>query len=405
MKIFLDTSSLLNLQEKAFENHFYISYTTLLELENIKTSQNKSDEIKFRARKIVRLLNENLDKFTTLNVNIASLNSFNLQLTNDNIIVLTAWELNQNNDDVVFYTDDICLKLIAKNIFGLKVESVKNDNQIKYTGYKTVVMGEYDLANFYSSLGVNRFDCLVNEYLVIKDKNDEIVDTRKWDGKTYASLVYRNFKSRMFGAIKPLDEIQRFAFDSINNNEISVLYGRSGSGKTTIPLSYIMQGIETQKFAKCHIVYHFEPLKGAKTLGFEKGSHVEKLLNYGSLGNILTSKMGDSQFIEAMINNGTLNIIPTCNIRGVEFSSEDIVFVTEAQNLNVYTLKTIIQRCKQGCKQIYEGDILEQSDINCTRLGIDKMIDVFKGHDKFGCVKLKNNYRNPLCELADKMEG
>ena len=77
--------------------------------------------------------------------------------------------------------------------------------------------------------------------------------------------------------------------------------------------------------------------------------------------------------------------------------------VTESQNLDVYTLKTIIQRCKSGCKQIYEGDIIEQKDTNVQNVGINRLIDVFKGHKSFGCVKLKNNYRSELSELADLM--
>ena len=31
------------------------------------------------------------------------------------------------------------------------------------------------------------------------------------------------------------------------------------------------------------------------------------------------------------------------------------------------------------------------------------MLDVFKGNRHFGCVKLKNNYRSELSELADLM--
>ena len=50
-----------------------------------------------------------------------------------------------------------------------------------------------------------------------------------------------------------------------------------------------------------------------------------------------------------------------------------------------------------------KGDILEQSDLKTNDIGIFKMIDVFKGHKGFGCVKLKNNYRSEFCELADKM--
>ena len=34
-------------------------------------------------------------------------------------------------------------------------------------------------------------------------------------------------------------------------------------------------------------------------------------------------------------------------------------------------------------------------------IGINRLIDVFKGHKSFGCVKLKNNYRSSLSELAE----
>jgi len=34
---------------------------------------------------------------------------------------------------------------------------------------------------------------------------------------------------------------------------------------------------------------------------------------------------------------------------------------------------------------------------------MNRLIEVFKGTDKFGCVKLKNNYRSELANLADRM--
>jgi predicted ribonuclease YlaK len=137
-------------------------------------------------------------------------------------------------------------------------------------------------------------------------------------------------------------------------------------------------------------------------LGYEKGDHITKLLYSASIGNILASKFGDITAIEYMIADGRLEIIPTANIRGVEFQ-DSVVFVTEAQNLDTYTLKTIIQRCKSDCKQIYEGDIIEQKDKSLPNVGMNRLIEVFKGHPSFGCVKLKNNYRSPISELADKM--
>jgi len=247
------------------------------------------------------------------------------------------------------------------------------------------------MAYFYEHQNENMFGLLINQYLILKDDKNKIVDTLKWIGETYDTVRYKAYKSNMFGTLKPLDEIQVCAMDSINTNDITVLYGKAGSGKTTLPLNYIMQNLEKGKFKKLYVIYSYEPLKGAKTLGFEKGDHITKLLYSASIGNILASKFGDISQVEYMIERQMLDIIPTANIRGVEFEEDSVVLCTESQNLDVYTLKTIIQRCKEGCKQIYEGDIIEQKDTDIQQIGMSRLIEVFKGNKKFGCIKLKNN--------------
>ena len=401
-KVFYDTNAVLLLQDKVLDTSFLISSTTLRELEHIKVSANKSEETKFRARKILHVLDENSDKYNVIIVDDSILKIIydkGLEDTPDNQICACASTV----EDVLFITNDIACKTIAKWIFGLNVSSVINDNNEIYKGYREVSLEENDMAHFYENLNENIFDLLTNEYLILKDSSDNIVDKFKWDGEMYQTIRCKPYKSNMFGTLKPLDDIQAFAMDSINTNDITVLYGKAGSGKTTLPLNYIMQEIEKGRFKKFYMVYSYEPLKGAKTLGFEKGDHTTKLIYSASIGNILASKFGDIQQIEYMMDRGMLDIIPTANIRGVEFESDSICMVTESQNLDVYTLKTIIQRCKSGCKQIYEGDIIEQKDTNIQNIGISRLIDVFKGHKSFGCVKLKNNYRSELSELADMM--
>lgn len=287
--------------------------------------------------------------------------------------------------------------------FRLNVDSVKEDAGDLYKGFKEVSLDENSMAYFYEHLTENIYDLLINEYLLLKDSEGNIVDKLKWNGEMYQTVRSKPFKSNMFGTLKPLDDIQAFAMDSINCNDITVLYGKAGSGKTTLPLNYIMQELESGKYKKCYMIYSYEPLKNAKVLGYEKGDHITKLLYSASIGNILASKFGDMEQVQSMFERGILDIIPTANIRGVELESDSLLMVTESQNLDVYTLKTIIQRCKAGCKQIYEGDIIEQKDTNIQNIGINRLIEVFKGHKSFGCVKLKNNYRSELSELADQM--
>lgn len=372
------------------------------ELENIKTSSRKDEETKYKARKLLHILDENSDKYkvviTTKNI-ISIIDDFRLENTPDNQICACAYSI----PDILFITNDISCKTIAKWIFGLDISSISTIQEDLYKGYRDITLSENDMAYFYEHLNENVFNLLTNEYVIIRNADNGVVDKLKWDGEMYQTIRNKPFKSNMFGTLKPLDDIQSFAMDSINTNDITVLYGKAGSGKTTLPLNYIMQEIEKGRYKKCYMVYSYEPLKGAKTLGYEKGDHVTKLIYSASIGNILASKFGDLQQVEYMLDRGMLDIIPTANIRGVEFESDSICMVTESQNLDVYTLKTIIQRCKSGCKQIYEGDIIEQKDTNIQNVGINRLIDIFKGHKSFGCVKLKNNYRSELSELADLM--
>ena len=402
---FYDTNAILKLQNKIFEEDFIISSVTLQELEHIKVSRNKDDQVKYEARKALHLLDDNSDKYEVVVYDNAIENYIlgkNMEITPDTKIVGSCAFIKAMKD-VVFVTDDIACKMIARKIFNLTVKGVNDEPVDIYKGYREISLDEQEMAHFYQNLSENVLGLLTNEYLLLKDCDGNIVDKLKWDGETYQTIRSKPYKSNMFGTLKPLDDIQSFAMDSINTNDITVLYGKAGSGKTTLPLNYIMQEIEKGRYKKCYIVYSYEPLKGAKTLGFEKGDHITKLIYSASIGNILASKFGDIQQVEYMIDRDMLDIIPTANIRGWECPSDSILLCTESQNLDVYTLKTIIQRCKSGCKQIYEGDVIEQKDTNIQNVGINRLIDVFKGYKSFGCVKLKNNYRSELSELADKM--
>ena len=398
---FYDTNAVLT--DCTDISNVIISSKTLEELENIKSSSHKDNDIKYKARVAVRAIREQKPEIIVVQQSdYDKIEELGLEITNDNLIIASAWRYSQENS-IVFVTQDVLCSLIAKTYFGLDVEELKLKNDDVYKGFRVVQPTDEELSQVYSKDNCeNIFGCLVNEYVIINDSDGNFCDVVKWNGEKYATLNTKPFKSRAFSNVKPLDEIQRCAFDSIVTNDITVLYGRSGSGKTTIPLSYIMSNVESQKYKKCVIIYDFETLKGAKTLGFTPGTLNEKIITQGAIGNILSSKFGDMSEVERLMASGMIEIIPTANIRGYEISSDEICFVTEGQNLDTYTLKTIIQRCKAGAKIIIEGDIIEQHDNN-REVGLLKMIEVFKGYKSFGCVKLKNNYRSEIGELADRL--
>lgn len=399
---FYDTNALLELMDKILAEPFVISSVTLEELEHIKTSNTKTEEIRYKARKVVHLLDENRDKYEVViyNNDIKQiLIELGLEDNNDNKICACAKYACQK-DDINFVTNDVCCRVIAEDMFGLKVESAQTKDIDIYKGYKEVEMSDDDMAYFFSHMKENTYDIKVNEYLIITNIQKENV--YKWNGEQYVLVTPTTFKSMNLGNIKPLDYVQTCACDSIANNQITMLFGKAGSGKTLLPMAYAHSMMDKGKYNNITFVYSYDSLRGAKDLGYEKGDHVTKLLNYGAIGGILSSKYGDMYEVEKKIDSGEINIIPTAYIRGISLK-KSIVIVTEAQNLDTYTLKTIIQRCEEDCKLIIEGDMIEQKDTNISQVGMKRFSEVFSGNENVGIIKLKSNYRSKISELADEM--
>lgn len=233
---FMDTCSLLELQEDAFKSKFYISSLTLVELENIKTSAYKDEEVKWRARQLLHLLEQNQDKYEVViyrDIFDTILIDYRLPNSTDSRIIATAVHLMETlNEDLIFITNDLACKMLASSI-GMTTKFVTevDDN---YTGYKEIIMNNDELANFYGDILVNNkneYGLKQNEYLLIKDETNKIIDKYKWLKKSYHKIPFIKLDSKMFGKIVPKDDYQQIALDSLANNQITMLRGPAGSGK------------------------------------------------------------------------------------------------------------------------------------------------------------------------------
>ena len=167
---FYDTNALLELMDDVLVEPFVISSVTLEELENIKTSKTKTEEIRYKARKVVHLLDENRDKYEVViytDSNVEILNRYSIEVTNDSKICACAKEWTNNRDDeLLFVTNDICCRIIAEDVFRLKVERAINTDNSIYKGYKSLIGDtEYINTKLTDESYVNSF--VVNEYVLI----------------------------------------------------------------------------------------------------------------------------------------------------------------------------------------------------------------------------------------------
>ena len=414
---FYDTCSLILKANHLWDDKdsiMVISTITLEELEHIKTSANKDPDIKFSARKVVFELDQHYGEYKVIiwnNTMLDLMGSHQLPLTEDNKIIACAeWFQKQlgQDDEMVFVTNDLCCKHIARSILHIPVESFIEENY-DYDGYKEVCLDTDKMSEFYSNLDKNLFDLYINEYLIVKDQETgQVVDRLCWTGEGYRHLNYDSFNSNFFGTIKPIkgDVYQSLVFDSLNNNKITMIKGPAGTGKTFISLGFLLHKLERNRIDKIIIFCNTVATKNSAKLGFYPGTRDEKLLD-SQIGNLLISKFGSRLAVEQMIDEEKLILLPLSDIRGYDTSGMNAgIYISEAQNLDVELMKLTLQRIGKDSVCIIDGDCNAQVDdihFAGSSNGMKRASQVYRGEDIYGEITLRNIHRSKIAQIAERM--
>lgn len=407
---FYDTNAILKLQDKVFDEEFIISSVTLQELEHIKVSRNKDDQVKYEARKALHLLDENSDKYDVVIYNNSIENYIlgkNMEITPDTKIVGSCSFIS-NMKDVIFVTDDIACKMIARKIFNLTVRGINDEQVDDYHGFTERMLSESDMAYFYEHLQENVYDLLDNEYLILKDSNNAVVDVLVWRDNSYQNLKFPTIKSDYFGIVKPLkgDIYQQMALNSFTYNQITMIKGSAGTGKSYLAVGYLMHLLEKHKIEKIIIFCNTVATANSAKLGYYPGTKDEKLLD-SSIGNMLSAKLGGSFGLEQLIGQEKIQLLPLSDIRGFDTNGMKAgVYITEAQNMDISLMKLALQRIGEDSICIIDGDYNAQVDLNQyagNNNGMRRMSEIFRGHDFYGEVELQNIYRSRIAAIAEGM--
>ena len=398
-----DTNALIDLYNKIFDEEFYVSRISLRELENIKNSKNKDEETKYRARKLSKMFQEQSYMYHTVCTEFDN----DPHLGNDDKIIKAVKFLQDEGIDVVFMTNDACCYNLAK-AEGLKVRSTgaESDDE-SYLGFRELNLTEEELSEFYSCKDAYMCkihpEVLQNEYFFIKT-NDEVVDIYRRVGNEAKRVLYPVFSSEFFGDVKSKDIYQRIAMDSMMNNQITIVRGPAGSGKSWLCMSYLFSLLEKGKIDKIIIFCNTVAVKNAAKLGFYPGDKNEKLLD-SQVGNFLSSKLGSRIMVEKMIQEEKLVLVPVADARGYDTTGMNAgVYIQEAQNLDRELMKLLLQRLGEDTICLIDGDDTAQVDLDAyagMNNGIKRAVEVFKGQDFFGTVQLQKVRRSRIAEVAD----
>lgn len=411
---FYDTCSLLLKVDNLWEEDttIIISSITLEELEHIKTSANKDPDVKFAARRLIHELDTHYGLYQVIiwnDVLARALKAHDLPDTPDNKIIISAgwFQLENQDKKVIFITNDLCCKHIAKSLLNIPVESYIEED-FNYDGYREIQMNDDEMADFYSNPTINKYGLYINEYLLIKDNSGNIVDKLCWTGEDYRHLTYNTFKSNYFGNVKPMkdDVYQALAADSLENNKITMIKGPAGTGKTYLSLGFLLYKLERNKIDKIIVFCNTVATKNSAKLGYYPGTRDEKLLD-SQIGNLLSSKLGGRIAVEQMIQKEELVLLPLSDIRGYDTSGMRAgIYISEAQNLDIELMKLTLQRIGEDSICIIDGDCNAQVDdihFSGSNNGMKRASKVFRGEDIYGEITLKNIHRSKIARVAEKM--
>jgi PhoH-like ATPase len=401
---FIDTNGLLVLQNRLLDEQFVISSKSLEELEHIKVSANKDQDIKYKARQVVRLLEENEGKYQVVipdNETFEIIKDFQLEINPDNIIMACAYQYSQNND-IIFYTNDICCKLIARNRFGLRVGVIKNKT-CNYKGYKTISIDDTEMAYLYQNLKSNIYDLLINQYLIVQNQQNEVIDKLIWNGEIHKTITYKQINNDFSGKIKPRNIQQELAFDLLQNKNttIKILTGVYGSGKDYLMTSTAIDLIRQKRYEKIMWVRNNIEVKNSKPIGFLPNGMKDKLLPFAMP---MADHVGGKDGLELLIGQGKVEIEHLGFIRGRNIENT-IIMCSEAENMTKEHIQLLLSRIGDNSTLWLNGDFRQiDSNIFESNNGLSSIINKLKGNSRFGYVQLQKTERSETAELANLLD-
>ena len=188
-----------------------------------------------------------------------------------------------------------------------------------------------------------------------------------------------------------LNEEQKDAKRLIIDNQIVIVTGRAGSGKSLV---CALTALDFLNKKQCDQVFVTRAtIEVGSSLGFLPGTLDDKFNPYleAFLENL--TKCTDKIKIENLVKEQRLIAYPVQFIRGKTI--DDILVVEEAQNLSKTEMLAILTRLGKTGKIIINGDN-EQQDTKYGLTGLSYAIELSKKIQEIKWIKLKENHRSDI---------
>jgi phosphate starvation-inducible PhoH-like protein len=188
-----------------------------------------------------------------------------------------------------------------------------------------------------------------------------------------------------------LNEEQKAAKQLIRDNQIVIITGRAGCGKSLVSAQTALDFLFKKECDKIFVTR--ATIEVGNSLGYLPGSIDDKFNPYLEAFIENLTKCYDGPKIEQLITDKRVVALPVQFIRGKTI--DDVLIVEEAQNLTKAHMLALLTRLGKTGKIIINGDN-EQKDIKDEFNGLSYAIELSKKISEIKWVKLKENHRSDL---------
>lgn len=197
-----------------------------------------------------------------------------------------------------------------------------------------------------------------------------------------------------------INEEQKKALEIMQNNTISFITGKAGTGKTHIAVAYAVSEFINKKYDK--IIMTRPAVEAGEKLGYLPGELENKIHPFMIPLFDFLEELLDKKYIERCFEEGIFEILPISYMRGRNLKSS-IIIIDEAQNAKKEQILLLVTRICDGSKIIVTGDP-KQSDIN-GKGKLEQISKKLSEIDSIDHIELKESVRHPLInKIIDKFD-
>lgn len=178
---------------------------------------------------------------------------------------------------------------------------------------------------------------------------------------------------------KPRTKNQADVVRSMVENDITIVSGPAGCGKSAIAIGLALTHLKEGKINKI-IIARPTIEASPKGVGYLPGTINEKMAPYlVPLFELIKEYIGKAK-LEYLLSHEIIEIAPLEYMRGRNISDKTYLIADECQNCTLEQLKMLMTRLCDGAKIFILGDV-DQTDLGYTRFksGLQECIDKLDG--------------------------